>query len=109
MAAIARNTYLSQGDFKDPINCTLFYLALRKKNLVQGLWRTAGHHKEQAAMLKFLANDFSQPRWQTAASKNAFALLGKQRFGKFIFKNTFCFLIKISNYRICCCIFFIGR
>ncbi|KAG1219301.1 hypothetical protein G6F68_021440 [Rhizopus microsporus] len=31
-------------------------------------------------MLKFLANDFSQPRWQTAASKNAFALLGKQRF-----------------------------
>ncbi|KAG1472233.1 hypothetical protein G6F56_001663 [Rhizopus delemar] len=80
MAAIARNTYLSQGDFKDPINCTLFYLALRKKNLVQGLWRTAGHHKEQAAMLKFLANDFSQPRWQTAASKNAFALLGKQRF-----------------------------
>lgn len=31
-------------------------------------------------MLKFLENDFSQPRWRTAALKNAFALLSKQRF-----------------------------
>jgi hypothetical protein len=34
-------------------------------------------------MLKFLSNDFSQGRWRTAALKNAFALLGKQRFGEF--------------------------
>lgn len=32
-------------------------------------------------MLKFLNNDFTVPRWKTAALKNAFALLGKQRFG----------------------------
>jgi uncharacterized protein YfaS (alpha-2-macroglobulin family) len=80
MEAIARNTYLSQED-KDPVSSTLFYLALGKKSLVHTLWRTANHHKEQKAMLQFLANDFREARWQTAASKNAFALLGKQRYG----------------------------
>ncbi|KAI8144673.1 RAVE protein 1 C terminal-domain-containing protein [Fennellomyces sp. T-0311] len=76
---IARNTYLKQ-DIKDPVDCTLFYLALRKKSLLQSLWRAASHHKEQAAMVKFLANNFSEPRWQTAAAKNAFVLLGRQRY-----------------------------
>ncbi|KAI8047369.1 RAVE protein 1 C terminal-domain-containing protein [Gilbertella persicaria] len=80
MTRIARNIYLSKQDYRDPIDCTLFYLALRKKPLLQGLWNSAAHHKEQAAMKKFLANDFNDPRWQRAASKNAFALLGKQRF-----------------------------
>ncbi|KAH8550546.1 RAVE protein 1 C terminal-domain-containing protein [Umbelopsis sp. PMI_123] len=79
MEAIARNTYLSQDD-KDPVSSTLYYLALGKKSLVHTLWRSASHHKEQKAMLKFLANDFRETRWQTAASKNAFALLGKQRY-----------------------------
>ena len=27
----------------------------------------------------FLANDFSEPRWRSAALKNAFALLSKQQ------------------------------
>ncbi|KAI8369422.1 RAVE protein 1 C terminal-domain-containing protein [Radiomyces spectabilis] len=80
IATIARNTYLAKEELKDPVDCTLFYLALRKKNLLQGLWRTASHHKEQSVMLKFLANDFSEPRWQKAAVKNAFVLLGRQRF-----------------------------
>jgi hypothetical protein len=87
MSNIARNIYLSKPtESRDPVDCTLFYLALRKKNLLEGLWKTASSHKEQAAMKKFLANDFTDPRWQRAASKNAFALLGKQRFG--INKNT---------------------
>jgi hypothetical protein len=34
-------------------------------------------------MLRFLSNDFSQPRWRTAALKNAYALLAKQRFGEY--------------------------
>ncbi|KAL0097480.1 RAVE protein 1 C terminal-domain-containing protein [Phycomyces blakesleeanus] len=80
MGVIARNTYLSKEDFKDPESCTLFYLALRKKNLLLGLWRSAGHHKEQVVMTKFLSNDFTLPRWKTAASKNAYVLLGRQRF-----------------------------
>lgn len=82
MANIARNIYLSKTENRDPVDCTLFYIALRKKNLLQGLWKTANGHKEQGAMKKFLANDFNDPRWQRAASKNAFALLGRQRFGK---------------------------
>lgn len=110
MTAIARNTYLSNEDFRDPVDCTLFYFALRKKNLVQSLWRTASYHREQAATLRFLANDFSQPRWQTAASKNAFALLGKQRFRKlqklkpFDTSSTMFSLM----YRIRCCFLFVS-
>ena len=34
-------------------------------------------------MHKFLANDFELERWKTAAIKNAYALLSKQRFGMF--------------------------
>ncbi|KAG8690966.1 regulator of (H+)-ATPase in vacuolar membrane [Ceratobasidium sp. 423] len=48
--------------------------------LVHGLWRQAAWHKDHALMVKFLSNDFTEPRWRTAALKNAFALLGKQRF-----------------------------
>ncbi|KAJ3750593.1 RAVE protein 1 C terminal-domain-containing protein [Lentinula detonsa] len=76
---IARNEYMA-GDIRDPTACSLFYFALGKTKLVHGLWRQAAWHKEQSVMLKFLSNDFAQSRWRTAALKNAFALLGKQRF-----------------------------
>ncbi|CCM05189.1 uncharacterized protein FIBRA_07398 [Fibroporia radiculosa] len=76
---IARNQYMA-GDHRDPTACSLFYFALGKVKLVHGLWRQAAWHKEQAQMLKFLSNDFLQPRWRTAALKNAFALLSKRRF-----------------------------
>ncbi len=66
---------------KDPIACSLFYLALKKKNVLLGLWKLAASHHEQPMMKKFLENNFDQERWQNAAMKNAFALLGKQRFG----------------------------
>ncbi|KAG8902927.1 regulator of (H+)-ATPase in vacuolar membrane, partial [Tulasnella sp. 403] len=79
MEVIARNQYMA-GDARDPTACCLFYFALGKVKLVHGLWRQAAWHKEQAIMLKFLANDFSESRWQTAALKNAFALLSKQRY-----------------------------
>ncbi|KDR85351.1 hypothetical protein GALMADRAFT_132054 [Galerina marginata CBS 339.88] len=76
---IARNEYMA-GENRDPTACSLFYFALGKSKLVQGLWRQAAWHKEQALMLKFLGNDFTNPRWKTSALKNAFALLSKQRF-----------------------------
>ncbi|PSS37598.1 hypothetical protein PHLCEN_2v525 [Hermanssonia centrifuga] len=79
MEIIARNQFLS-GDNRDPTQCSLFYFALGKFKLVQGLWRQAAWHKEQSMMIKFLNNDFSQARWRTAALKNAFALLSKRRF-----------------------------
>ncbi|KAG6841953.1 hypothetical protein C0991_005133 [Blastosporella zonata] len=81
MEVIARNEYMA-GDNRDPTACSLYYFALGKVKLVHGLWRQAAWHKEQAVMLKFLANNFSDPRWRTAALKNAFALLSKRRFGK---------------------------
>ncbi|GBE78251.1 hypothetical protein SCP_0111340 [Sparassis crispa] len=79
MEVIARNQYMA-GDNRDPTECSLFYFALGKGKLVHALWRQAAWHREQNVMLKFLNNDFTQPRWQTAALKNAFALLSKRRF-----------------------------
>ncbi|KAF5323620.1 hypothetical protein D9611_005764 [Ephemerocybe angulata] len=76
---IARNEYMA-GEVRDPTKCSLFYFALGKHKLVHGLWRQAAWHKEQGLMLKFLSNNFAEPRWRTAALKNAFALLSKQRY-----------------------------
>jgi hypothetical protein len=81
MEAVARNQYMA-ADTRDPTACSLLYFALGKVKLVHGLWRQAAWHKEQQVMMKFLANDFTQERWRTAALKNAYALLSKQRFGK---------------------------
>lgn len=70
------------GDDRDPTACCLLYFALGKVKLVHGLWKQAAWHPEQQVMLKFLSNDFDTHRWRTAALKNAFALMSKQRFGK---------------------------
>ncbi|WWC58046.1 uncharacterized protein I303_100581 [Kwoniella dejecticola CBS 10117] len=76
---IARNRFMQDED-RDPTSCSLIFFALGKKKVVHGLWRQAPGHKEQALMLKFLANDFELERWKTAAMKNAYALLSKQRY-----------------------------
>ncbi|KAJ3091060.1 regulator of (H+)-ATPase in vacuolar membrane [Quaeritorhiza haematococci] len=77
--AMARNQYMAKED-RDPIDCSLLYMALRKRNVLLGLWKLANAHPEQSVMVRFLANDFSQDKWQKAAVKNAFVLLGKQRY-----------------------------
>lgn len=78
---VGRTEYIRPDrDEKDPITATLFYLALRKKHIVTTFWKQAGGHADQRSMLKFLANDFELPRWRSAALKNAFALMSKQRF-----------------------------
>jgi hypothetical protein len=79
--AVARNEY-TRGDEKNPVDCSLFYLALKKKTVLQGLWRMASWNKEQRATQKLLANNFDDPKWKTAALKNAYALLSKRRFGE---------------------------
>jgi hypothetical protein len=78
------------GENRDPVECSLFYFALGKSKLVHGLWRQAAWHKEQHMMLKFLSNDFNDSRWKTAALKNAYALMGKQRFGESTSFSTIC-------------------
>jgi hypothetical protein len=54
---------------------------LGKKGVVQGLWRMSSGNKEQAATVKLLANNFEDPKYKTVAMKNAYALLGKHRYG----------------------------
>uniref|UniRef100_A0A671L0G7 DmX-like protein 1 n=1 Tax=Sinocyclocheilus anshuiensis TaxID=1608454 RepID=A0A671L0G7_9TELE len=60
----------------DPLDAALFYLAMKKKAVVWGLYRS--HHNVK--MTAFFSNNFSEDRWRKAALKNAFSLLGKQRF-----------------------------
>jgi hypothetical protein len=62
------------------VDCSLFYLALKKKTVLQGLWRMASWNKEQGATQRLLANNFEDPKWKTTALKNAYALLSKRRF-----------------------------
>ncbi len=76
---IARNEY-SKTFEKNPIDCSLYYLALKKKNVLIGLWRMASWNREQSSTQKLLSNNFKESRWKTAALKNAYALLGKRRF-----------------------------
>ncbi|WOO80078.1 Regulator of V-ATPase in vacuolar membrane protein 1 [Vanrija pseudolonga] len=81
MEVVARNRFMAgDGGDRDPIACSLIFFALGKKQVVHGLWRQAPGHKEQSMMMKFLANDFTLDRWKTAAAKNAYALLSKQRY-----------------------------
>uniref|UniRef100_A0AAY4DPT2 RAVE complex protein Rav1 C-terminal domain-containing protein n=1 Tax=Denticeps clupeoides TaxID=299321 RepID=A0AAY4DPT2_9TELE len=60
----------------DPLDAALFYLAMKKKAVVWGLYRS---HKN-VKMTEFFSNNFGEDRWRRAALKNAFSLLGKQRF-----------------------------
>ncbi|KAI8235927.1 hypothetical protein K4K57_003964 [Colletotrichum sp. SAR 10_99] len=77
--SVARNEY-TQSDAKNPVDCSLYYLALKKKTVLQGLWRMAYGNREQATTQRFLANNFDDPVWRTKALKNAYALLSKRRF-----------------------------
>ncbi|KAF2367901.1 RAVE complex protein Rav1 C-terminal [Trinorchestia longiramus] len=61
---------------KDPLDAAIYYLAMKKKSLVWGLFRSI----DDKRMTEFFGSDFSQERWRKAALKNAFALMGKQRF-----------------------------
>ncbi|XP_074862571.1 dmX-like protein 2 isoform X2 [Carettochelys insculpta] len=60
----------------DALDAAIFYLAMKKKAVVWGLFRS--QHDEK--MTTFFSHNFSEDRWRKAALKNAFALLGKQRF-----------------------------
>nr|XP_043886317.1 dmX-like protein 2 isoform X2 [Solea senegalensis] len=60
----------------DPLDAALFYLAMKKKAVLWGLFRSQHDDK----MTQFFKNNFTEDRWRKAALKNAFSLLGKQRF-----------------------------
>ncbi|XP_061116820.1 dmX-like protein 1 isoform X2 [Conger conger] len=60
----------------DPLDAAIYYLAMKKKAVVWGLYRAQRNVK----MTAFFNNNFGEDRWRRAALKNAFSLLGKQRF-----------------------------
>ncbi|XP_044772994.1 dmX-like protein 1 isoform X3 [Neomonachus schauinslandi] len=60
----------------DPLDAAIFYLAMRKKAVIWGLYRSQRDPK----MTQFFGHNFEDERWRRAALKNAFSLLGKQRF-----------------------------
>ncbi|XP_017781826.1 PREDICTED: dmX-like protein 2 isoform X2 [Nicrophorus vespilloides] len=70
---LAKAAYSSK---QDPMDAAIYYVAMNKKNLLWGLYRS----KRDDRMTAFFANNFSEERWRKAALKNAYALLGKQRF-----------------------------
>ncbi|ORY87949.1 RAVE protein 1 C terminal-domain-containing protein [Protomyces lactucae-debilis] len=84
---VARNEYLA-GDTitsetprkeRDPVAASLWMHALHQRTQLVSLWRISQHLKESGPTMRLLQNDFMNARWRTSASKNAFALLGKQR------------------------------
>ncbi|XP_078252424.1 dmX-like protein 1 isoform X2 [Rhinoraja longicauda] len=60
----------------DPLDGAIFYLAMKKKAVLWGLFRS----RQDRKMTEFFGKNFNDDRWRKAALKNAFALLGKQRF-----------------------------
>lgn len=60
----------------DPMDAAIYYLAMRKKNILAGLFKSVRDVK----MTEFFSHDFTTDQWKKAAMKNAFVLIGKQRF-----------------------------
>lgn len=70
---VAKSALLKHND---PLDASFYYMALKKKNILTGLFRSFGDKK----MTDFFQNNFNEDRWRRAALKNAYALLGKQKF-----------------------------
>eukprot|EP01132_Coremiostelium_polycephalum_P008619 gene8619-10609_t len=70
---LAKTTYLVK---KDPSDCSLYYLALKKKGALVALHKAAKDQKH----VDFLSQDFTQPKWITAAAKSAFLLQSKHKY-----------------------------
>ncbi|KAM8961070.1 dmX-like protein 1 isoform 2-T2 [Pelodytes ibericus] len=60
----------------DPLDAAIYYLAMKKKAVIWGLYRS----QKDTKLTQFFGNNFNEERWRKAALKNAFSLLGKQRF-----------------------------
>ncbi|ETN78849.1 hypothetical protein NECAME_10074, partial [Necator americanus] len=61
---------------QNPMDSSLYYLALRKKNVLTHLFKTVRNQQ----MADFFMQDFNTEHWRKVAAKNAFVLMSKQRF-----------------------------
>lgn len=89
--------YYEKSPAKNPINSMIFYLALRKKQIIISLWKISHGHPEKEKMIKFLNNDFTQEKYKVVALKNAFSLLSKHRF-----LLSACFFLLAGKLQDCC-------
>jgi len=69
---IARNQFTKT---KEPLDCAIWYLAMRKKKILWGLFKSV--HDQRLA--SFFGYDFNDDMNKTKALKNAYALMGKRR------------------------------
>ena len=66
---------------KDPFSALLYYVMLGKRNVVAMLFKKETQSRpEFKNTYEFLSKDFTEERWKSAASKNAYALLAKKRY-----------------------------
>lgn len=93
---IAKTEFTSNPEDRDVTKCAIFYLALKKKQILLVLWKTSYGNPEQQKMLNFLKNDFKQERWRKAALKNAFVLLSKHRH-----MDAACFFLLANSLKDC--------
>ncbi|KIH57837.1 hypothetical protein ANCDUO_11970 [Ancylostoma duodenale] len=73
------NAGLAKAAFQqnqDPMDSSLYYLSLKKKNVLTHLFKTVRNQQ----MADFFMQDFNTEHWRKVAAKNAFVLMSKQRF-----------------------------
>lgn len=75
---MARTEFAAQSDKLDLL--TLIYVLLGKLKAASVIWNRS-RNQESQKMFTFLNLDFSRDENRIKAEKNAFALIGKQRFG----------------------------
>lgn len=61
---------------RDPFHVALFYVLLGKTKLLASLFKMSN----ETRIYELLSNDFADPRWKTAAIKNAYVLKAKRRY-----------------------------
>jgi hypothetical protein len=61
---------------KDPADAALWYLLIGKKSALSALYKVTRDDKKG----EFLANDFSQERWKSAAVTNAYSLMQRHQY-----------------------------
>lgn len=84
MEKVARTEFASDSDnFDLP---TLIYVLLGKLKAASIIWNRSKNAESQKIQA-FLNLNFENPENKLKAEKNAFALIGKQRFGKLNFRN----------------------
>lgn len=78
MEKVARTEFAAQSENLDLL--TLIYVLLGKLKVVSVIWNKS-RQQESQKLCNFLNLDFGKEENRIKAEKNAFALIGKQRFG----------------------------